>query len=222
MPDTTPPLDDQGLPQELAAILREPRIKSLALWWAGTPELAEDALYAAYCAVARMRNPQQIRDLRAYFCRTLYRAVNELRYQLGASLVEDFGRVADTHQDEPGSNVLPPRPFDETVILVQLSRDWFGCFAAQRAELASRVPGRSPDPVRYRDTIVSIAQRVLFAIVTEDVSDADSNPALCAAYPDWFAEPGCAENTCHQRFSRARLDVRGLLRTIISRDDLYP
>ena len=90
----------------------------------------------------------------------------------------------------------------------------------ERGELATRVPGRSPDPGRYRDVIVAVAELVLLAIVAGDVSDADSNQALRAAYPQWFGEPGCADNTCHQRFSRARADVRDLLRAIISRDEL--
>ena len=63
---------------------------------------------------------------------------------------------------------------------------------------------------------------MLHANVTGDVSDADSNSELIAAYPEWFAEPGCAENARHQRFCRARADVRHLLSTIVSRDDLYP
>jgi DNA-directed RNA polymerase specialized sigma24 family protein len=208
--------------QELLAIREDPKVRNFALARAGDPELAKDALHETYCAVLRVRNPQQIRNLRAYFYRALTNAVNQLRYQLGAALVEDFGRVAETHQDEPGCHPAPPRPLDETVGIDLLARTWLGHFAAERGELATRVPDRSPDPCRYCDVIVTIAQLVLLAIVTGDVSDADSNPALRAAYPQWFAEPGCAENTCHQRFSRARADVRGLLRTIISRDDLYP
>ena len=101
-------------------------------------------------------------------------------------------------------------------------RDLARAFAAERGELATGCLAAPPIPARYRDVIVTVAELVLLAIVTRDVSDADSNAGLRAAYPEWFDEPGCAENTCHQRFSRARADVRGLLCTIISRDDLYP
>lgn len=68
--------------------------------------------------------------------------------------------------------------------------------------------------------IVTVAERVLRANVTGDISDADSNSELCTAYPECFAEPGYAKNTYDQRFCRARGDVRGLLRAIVSRDDL--
>jgi hypothetical protein len=221
MPGTTTSARPEFL-QELLAIRKDSRVRNLALRWAGTPDLAEDSLDQAYCAVARVRDPEQIRDLRAYYCRTLYHSVNELRYQLGAALVEDFERVADTHQDEPGCNPAPPRPFDEIVSIDLLVRTWLGHFATPCGELASRAPARSGDPSRYQDAIVAVAKELLPAIAAGAVSDADSNRALRAAYPEWFAEPGCAENTCHQRFSRARADVRGLLRTIISRADLYP
>ena len=68
--------------------------------------------------------------------------------------------------------------------------------------------------------IVTVAEQVLRAIMVEDISDTDYNTALRAAYPEWFAEPGYPQNTYHQRFSRARADVRALLRTIINPDDL--
>lgn len=208
--------------QELLAIWEDPKIRSFALGLAGNRDLAEDGLDEAYRAVSRVQNPQRIRNLRAYFCRTLINVINRLRYQLGAALIEDFGRVAEAHQDQSGCHSLPPRALDEAVVMDLLARTQLDLFVTQRGELASKVPGRSPDPGRYRDVIVTVAGRVFVAIVTEDVSDADSNPSLRASYPEWFAEPECTENTCHQRFCRARADVRGLLRTIVSRDDLYP
>jgi hypothetical protein len=47
-------------------------------------------------------------------------------------------------------------------------------------------------------------------------------PVLFDDDAELFAESGCAENTCHQRFCRARADVRDLLRVIVNRDDLFP
>jgi hypothetical protein len=75
---------------------------------------------------------------------------------------------------------------------------------------------------RYSELIVSVAERVLRSIVKADVCDADGNPALRAAYPEWFADDDGTADNAHQRFSRARADVRGLLRAIVSRNDLYP
>jgi hypothetical protein len=218
-PDRNPDRARQRFLEQLLGIRQDPKVRRLALRRAGDVELARDALNQAYYAVAR-RGPEGIKDLRAYYCRTLINVVNDLRCQSTASLTEDFERVAESHQDKSGCVPLP-RPVDEAVCSLLLAEAWLEPFAIRRGELAAQVPGRSPDPKRYRAVIVTASGRVLRANVTGDVSDADSNPELIAAYPEWFAEPGCAENTRHQRFCRARADVRDLLGTIVSRDDLY-
>ena len=97
---------------------------------------------------------------------------------------------------------------------------WLERFAAQCADLRKAVPERSADPDRYRDVIVVVTGQVLRAIVCEDYSPADCNQALRAAYPDWFGPEACAAGNGHQRFSRARADIRSLLRSIIGRDEL--
>ena len=222
MTRTVKPAGPPEFRNELAAVRDDPRIKSFALRLAGDLDLARDALNETYLAVARVQHPEHIDDLRKYFCRTLRRIVSRLRKQLGAIVIEDFDRIAEGHQDKPGCHPLPPPSVAETVISGLLAQDWLEQFTADREELASRVPGRSPRAERYRATIVAAAERLIVAIATADVCDADSNPALSAMYSQWFAEPGCAENTLHQRFSRARADIRALLRTIISRDDLQP
>ena len=53
------------------------------------------------------------------------------------------------------------------------------------------------------------------------MGNADVNSALRAEYPEWFTEQGCGTANAHQRFKRAREDVRDLLQLIISREDLY-
>ena len=83
----------------------------------------------------------------------------------------------------------------QAVSIDLLAQTWLGHFATRRGELTTQVPSRSPDPGRYRDLIVTVAEQVLLAIVTGDVSDADYNPSLRAAYSGWFLEPGCAQNT---------------------------
>lgn len=219
---TTTPDRWPDFQQDLLAIRNDPGVRSLALRRARDPELAEDALQTAYCAVARVTNPAAIRDLRAYFCRVLLREIHRLRGQLGATLMEDFTSVADAYQGRSGGNLPARRPVAETVCTYLLAEAWLEPFAARRRELADRVPGRSPDPRRYREVIVDVAERVLCRIITEEVSNADCNAALSTAYPEWFGEPGCAENTRDQRFRRAREDVRALLQTIIDRKDLDP
>jgi DNA-directed RNA polymerase specialized sigma24 family protein len=206
--------------QELLAIRNDPKIRNLAWQRAGDPDLAIDGLQAAYCAVARVADPTAIRNLRAYFCQVLTREIYRLLGQLRATLVEDFTSLADIHQGRPGGLLPMPQSVAETVSTHLLAAAWLEPFATHRAKLTASVPGRSPDPGRYRAMIVTVAEHVLRAIIVEDISDADYNTALRAAYPEWFGEPGYPENTYHQRFSRARADVRALLRTIINPDDL--
>jgi hypothetical protein len=171
--------------------------------------------------MARLQDPGGIEDLRAYFCRVLIRMINALRGQLGAVLPDDFTGLADACQAKARGEALDS-PVDETVAANMLTDGWLKRFTAERESLTAAVPGRSPDPSRYRELIVSVAEQVLKAIVTADVCDADGNPALRVAYPEWFADYGGTDGNAHQRFSRARADVRVLLRTIVSRNDLYP
>lgn len=202
--------------EQLAAIREDPKVKSLARSRAGDFGLAEDALQEAYFAVARVANPEHIEDLRAYYCRVLLRSIHQLRGQLGTGLVEDFGRVADKSQRKPGGEPPPP-PFDGTVVINLFVQDCLRYLAAHRVALSRKVPGRSPDPGRYRDVVVTGAKGMLLA----SVSDIDLNQTLRTAYPQWFAENGVPVSNIHQRFARARADVSCLLQEIIKRRDLY-
>jgi hypothetical protein len=202
--------------ERLAAIREDPKVKNLARARAGDSELAEDALQEAYFAVARVGNPEHIEDLRAYYCSVLLRTIHQLRGRLGTGLVEDFLRVADNCQRRSGGEPAPP-PFDGTVISYLFIQDCLRYLAAHRTVLSRKVPGRSPDPVRYRDVVVTGAKGILLA----SVSDIDLNQTLRTAYPQWFAENGVPISNIHQRFTRARVDACRLLGEIIKRRDLY-
>jgi hypothetical protein len=52
-------------------------------------------------------------------------------------------------------------------------------------------------------------------------SDADSNDAFRAAYLAWFNHPDCEANTLHQRFRRAREDVKALLHAVVGARRTY-
>jgi DNA-directed RNA polymerase specialized sigma24 family protein len=217
---TTTPAGRQDYLQELLAIRQDPQVIRRARARAGDLELAEDALQETYAVMARIKDPGAIEDLRAYFCRVLIRVINVLRGQLGAILPADFTALADTCQPKVRGEALQ-NPVPETVATHLLAHDWLERFNAEREFLTAAVPGRSPDPFRYREIVASVAEKVLRSIITADVCDADGNPALCAAYPEWFADDGGTASNTHQRFSRARADVRCLLRAIVNRDDLY-
>jgi hypothetical protein len=217
----SPSIPDDGWSdflEQLTAIREDPKVKNLARSRAGDSELAEDALQEAYYAVARLKNPERIVDLRAYYYRVLMRNIHRLRSQLGAILIEDFGIVADTCQRKPGGEPPPP-PFDEAVGSNLLIQGFLRYLALHRAALTRTVPGRSPDPARYRGVIVTVVERMLQASVAGGLSDAEQNLAFRTLYPQWFAEAAGAISNIHQRSSRARADVCRLLQAIVRRCD---
>ena len=67
---------------------------------------------------------------------------------------------------------------------------------------------------------MATAVQLLRAVFDQDVSEADSDEALRAAYPEWFAAEGATPGNLYQRLSRARADVRAVLKIAIKRDEL--
>lgn len=218
MPSTTP-AERQSYLQQLLAIWEDPQVKNLARAWARDPDLAEDALQETYYAMARVKNPELIEDARSYFCRVLMRKTKCLRGQLGAAVVDDFSGLADACQRKLGGGVLSP-PFDELVNTKLLARKWLRCLASRGAALTQDVPGRSPDPDRYRLAVVTTAVWMLLAIVRGDFRQEDLNPTLRAAFREWFAADGVAANNIQQRLSRGRADIGNLLKIVISLEEL--
>ena len=181
--------------------------------------MAEDALQETFYALARIRQPQHIDDLRKYFCKVLIHSVYRLRGQLGAVTVDDAGGLVDASGRGFGGEA--PQPLlDEVVHTNMVARNWHERLAKHRAALTGSVPGRSPEPGRYRDVIMTTAEGMLLAIVIGDFREVDLNLALRAAYPEWFAERRVAMSNIHQRLTRARADIRDLLKTVISLDEL--
>ena len=220
LPSTKNPDEGSDFQRELLAIREDPKVKSIALWHAGDLDLAEDALEDAVWAVGQ-QDPQIIRNLRAYFCTVLIHKAHRLRNQLGAASVADPELLAGTRQRGVAlAGTVPSRPFVEAVGTRLMSEVWCGRLAARRECLRAAVPARSGDPERYRVVIVVAAEQVLRACIAEDDSQADSNEALRADYPEWFAEPDCRPNTYDQRFCRARADVREILKAIVNKDEL--
>jgi DNA-directed RNA polymerase specialized sigma24 family protein len=217
LPSTTTPAGRPDYLRQLQALLEDPQVRRIALRRAGDPDVAEDALAEAYCAMVRVADPDRIVDVRAYFCRVLIHEIYRLRGQLGATPTDDIAALADASASVAGGRA----PFDETVTMRMLVRTWLTCLTAQRHMLVALVPGRSPNPGRYRAVIVSAAGRLLLSLVTGDANEADISVALRTAYPEWFAAGGCEAGNAYQRYSRARADIYQVLRNIVSREDLY-
>ena len=206
--------------QQLAEILEDPRIRSLALRYAAHPALADDALQSTYYAMARLKHLDQIQNLRAYVRKVLIREIHRERGQLGAIVVDDFARVAEAHQEAAGCHPVPPPAVDDAVCATVQAEAWLERFAAQRDYLRAGVPARSDEPDRYRAVIYDAAGQVLYDGINGESSEADTNPALRAAYPGYFDQPDAAPNALYQRFRRARTDVRALLQAVVRRDEL--
>lgn len=201
--------------QELVEIRQDPRIKRLALRYAGHPDLADDALQSAFYAVARLKNLAQIENLRAYFCRVLIREVHQARGQLGAAPVEDFACVAETRQDR-----MSPPSIEDAVCASLQARSWLERLVIERDALMAAVPARSDDPGRYRAVIFDSAEQVLRDGINGEFSEGGTNPAFRMAYPEYFDQPDASPNTSHQRFRRARVDLRALLQVVVSQDEI--
>jgi hypothetical protein len=127
-------------------------------------------------------------------------------------------------QGQPGTALcgpVPDRLVDEAVCFSVQAESWLKRFTGQREHLLAAVPSRSADPARYCEVIYSAAGQVLRDGINAEPSDADSNDAVRAAYPEYFDQAGAAPNTLHKRFSRAREDVKALLQEIVNRDELF-
>ena len=110
----------------------------------------------------------------------------------------------------------PARPIDETVCTSLQAEFWLERLAAQRDCLrgrGARPLGRSR-PLPCRD-LRRRRSRSCATGSTEKPSDADTNAALRAAYPEYFDQPGASPNLLHQRFRRAREDVKALLQAVV-------
>jgi hypothetical protein len=207
--------------ERLVGIWMDPRIKSFARRYAGDPAMADDALQSTYCAVVRVEHLDKIENLRGYFCRVLIHEVHRERGQLRAVLVEDFDRVAEENQGAVGCHRSPPPCFQDQVCTSLQVQSWLKRLIDERDELLAAIPARSREPGCYKALIYAAAEQVLHAGMSGDGVEADTNDMLRVSYPEYFQQPGAAPNTCDQRFRRARMDVRALLRSVVSHDELF-
>jgi DNA-directed RNA polymerase specialized sigma24 family protein len=208
-----------GFEDDVARVAQDPGIRGLAVARAGSRALAEDALQETYWAVARVKDPERIEDLRAFFCTCLIREINHQRTRSTPVPVEDVDTTTDRGHGSSSIRDPPSSVEDEAsrrllaeMLLTRLDRD--------RTRLLASVPGRSPDPSRYRAAIVAAAKRILLLLLAGSATSADWNAAVLSEYAQWCAEPGLARDAIHQRLNRARGDVQQLLQRIVSRHEL--
>jgi hypothetical protein len=209
--------------RRLLALRHDPQVVALAYKWADNdPHLAKDVLQMAYYKVATFEHPEHISNLQAYFVTVLKNEINALRAQRQKTAPwENPGAALEPGQH--GTAVWGParsRPIDDLVRTSLLAGSVRARLAALRPSLLAAIPARSEDPRRYRAVIYHTAEQVLFDGLNGEDSDADSNDAFRAAYREYFAQPGALASLLHQRFRRAREDVKALLQSVVDRDEL--
>jgi DNA-directed RNA polymerase specialized sigma24 family protein len=209
--------------QDLARIAADPEMRRLAVRRAGSRELAEDAMQETARAITERRSPHAIENLRGFFYVALIR---EIDHQLGrpaAILAADIGALSDRGQQrDPLSTAPLQASVQDAAHMRILAAEVLEQFDRERTRgmLMALVPARSDDPHRYRSAVVFAARAVFELLLDGDVTAADWNAILKAAYPQWCDAPGLARTAIDQRLSRARRDVQSLLRMVLSRDRL--
>jgi DNA-directed RNA polymerase specialized sigma24 family protein len=209
-----------GYRDELLSLWQDPAIRRFAQFRAGCPELAEDALQEVFYSLDRVRQPERIENLRAFFRKTLVREIEHQRRQLGPRPVENPETTAGYRRPAVMWADPADHEVDKKAVTAVLAEAWLARFGRESEQLAAQVPGRSPRPGCYQSAIVAVAESILRSLVAGSVSSADCNDALQAALPGWFDAPGCSEHNRYQRLSRARQDTWTLLKGVISRGDL--
>lgn len=210
-----------GFLDDVAKLAEDPDVRRLAERRAGSRELAEDARQETFRAVAQIKDPESIRDLRAFFCKSLIHEINHQLARPAPVLTEDIGTISERRQARTSSSgPTPPTSVESEAHLRLLARAVLTRLDRDRDELIAAIPARSGDGRRYQTTIVTAALTILLLLVEGSATSADWNSVLKSAYPQWCDEHGLATAAIDQRLSRARKDVQLLLQAIFPREEL--
>jgi DNA-directed RNA polymerase specialized sigma24 family protein len=213
-----PPDEASDFLRRLVDIAQDPKVRRQARRIVGDCDLAEDLIQETLYALIRTQAPERIINLRAFFWKAMLHKAGRLRSLAGTTLVDDL-------ESAPGSGAIhnpASRTLAEGVVARLMAQTWLARLESRRESLNAAIPGRSADPGRYRTVIITVARSMLQMIAYGEVCEDDCRPALQAAYPGYFDEPGRGRNSCDQRFSRARADLRVLLKEVVARDELLP
>ncbi len=195
--------------QELLALRQDPQVRGFARRLVGDLGLVEDVNQMVCCRLLALKHPERIENLRAYYFRVLRNEATKL-----------YVLRRETPFEEGTDARVPAQLVDEKVCNSLHAQIWLDRLADWRDHLLAAIPARSADPALYRAVIYNTADQVLRDSINGEPCDFDSNDALCAAYPEYFAQVSASADLLHQRFRRARLDVRALLQKIVNRDEL--
>jgi len=206
-----------GFLEDLAKLVEDPEVRRLAERRARSRELAEDALQETFRTVAQTQNPGAIRDLRAFFCKSLIHEINHQLARPAPVPADDIGAISDRSQDRTSA---APASVEAEAHVRLLAQAALARLERDRRSLMASVPARSADPRHYQSTIIAAAATILLLLVEGIVTAADWNAILRSGYPQWCEEPGLARDAIDQRLSRARSDVQSLLQAIFPRDQL--
>lgn len=209
MANTDAPGGSSDFQQELLALRQDPQVRRFAWKLVGDLDLAADLNQTVCCRLAALKHPERIENLRGYYFRVLRNEATKLHILRQEPPFED-----------PDSIPAPAQPIDDKVCNSLCHHTWLQRLATRREALLAAIPARSEDPSRYRIVIYRAAEQVLLDGLNGEASDADSNEAFRAAYPEYFAHLDASANLLHQRFRRAREDVKALLKGVIDRREL--
>jgi len=207
--DTDAPGGSSDFQQELLALRQDPQVRRFAWKLVGDRDLVEDLHQTIFCKLAALEHPERIGNLRGYYFRVLRNEATKL-----------YILRQETPFEDPDSVRAPAQPIDDKVCNSMCHHTWLQRLRVRREVLLAAIPARSEDPSRYRIVIYHAAEQVLLDGLNGEASDADSSDAFRGAYPGYFAQPGASANLLHQRFRRAREDVKALLQAVVSRDEL--
>lgn len=202
--------------QELVEAWRDPGIRRIAVWHAGSEELADDALQEAYYRVRQVRDPDHISDLRGFFRRVLIDTCSRQSSRRQRLL---FLEELEAEQQEEALATDAVSLQDEVASKLALEAV-IRTFRDHRDRLTALVARRSPEPARYQDAIVNVGLKYYLGVRQGSVTTQDLNAMLKDAFPGWFLDTRRSADTSFQRLSRGRADMRALLQAVVSKADL--
>jgi hypothetical protein len=207
--------------EDLARVTTDPEMFRRAVLRARSRELAEDAIQETARAIAARRSSEAIGNLPGFFYVAL---IHEIDHQLGRAAAipaVDIVATSDRNQTDPYmTGARPATPVEGEAQLRALATAVLNGLARHEHGMTPLVPARSEDAALYRSVVVQAAKEIFELLIEGSVAAADWNEVLEAAYPQWFDQPGLSRDARDQRLSRGRRDVRSLLRSVLSRDQL--